>query len=153
MESNRKPNTRLASEEESWHTIRDQGSTWQYTVVPNSTQDSETGRWRQRTNGEFTASQSRTAAGGMGPKGGGLPEQRAAGRSVVRGTWDRGIHLICLAEEGVPGLEGSSGDNLTQAKLQKGTSGIYLQSGATYSSDGNHTSTVNDVNNITTTYT
>lgn len=153
MESNRKPNTRLASEEESWHTIRDQGSTWQYTVVPNSTQDSETGRWRQRTNGEFTASQSRTAAGGMGPKGGGLPEQRAAGRSVVRGTWDRGIHLFCLAEEGVPGLEGSSGDNLTQAKLQKGTSGIYLQSSATYSSDGNHTSTVNDVNNITTTYT
>lgn len=42
--------------------------------------------------------------------------------------------------------------NITQTKLQKGTSGIYLQSSATYSSDGSHVSTENDINNITTTY-
>lgn len=67
----------------------------------DSTQDSGTGRRRQGANGEFTASQSRTAAGGMGPEGGGLPEQRAAGRPVVRGIWDCGIHLFFVAEKGV----------------------------------------------------
>ena len=54
--SNRKTNTRLGREEKFRHTIRVQGSTWQYTVVPDSTEDSEAERRRQRGNGEFTAS-------------------------------------------------------------------------------------------------
>ena len=40
----------------------------------------------------------------------------------------------------------------TLAKLQKGTSGIYIQSTATYTTDGNHLATTNDINNITSTY-
>ena len=51
----------------------------------------------------------------MEPAGGGLPEQRADSSAVVPGKWDRGIHLFLLAEEGVPGLEGSPGGNLRRS--------------------------------------
>ena len=43
--------------------------------------------------------------------------------------------------------------NNTSAKLQKGTSGIYMQSSAAYTSDKNHPSAITDVNGITTGYT
>ena len=43
---------------------------------------------------------------------GGLPEQRAAGRSMVPGKWDSGIHLFLLAEEGISGAERTPGGDL-----------------------------------------
>ena len=48
----------------------------------------------------------------MEPTCGGLTEQRAAGRTMVPGKWDSGIHLFLLAEEGVSGPERSPGSDL-----------------------------------------
>ena len=53
----------------------------------------------------------------MEPAGGGLPEQRADSSAVVPGKWHRSIHLFLLAEEGVPGLEGSPVQEVTFAEV------------------------------------
>lgn len=39
----------------------------------------------------------------MEPASGSVPEERAAGKRMVRGARDPGIHVLWLAEEGVPG--------------------------------------------------
>lgn len=68
-------------------------------------------------------------------------------------TYDSAHNMTKATNDGVNLTAQYDGaGNITQTKLQKGTSGIYLQSSATYSSDGSHVSTENDINNITTTY-
>lgn len=69
-------------------------------------------RCRHGEKGEFTDKQSKTPVSGMEPASGGVPEQRAVGRTKVPGKWDSGIHLFLLAAEGVPGPERSPGGNL-----------------------------------------
>ena len=58
-------------------------------------------RQRHGSNGEFTERQPAIVAGRMEPACGDLSEQRAAGRPVVPGKRNRGIHLFCVAEKGV----------------------------------------------------
>lgn len=68
-------------------------------------------------------------------------------------TYDASHNMTKASNDGVNlTAQYDSAGNITQTKLQKGTSGIYLQSSATYSADGSHVSTENDINNITTTY-
>ena len=47
-----------------------------------------------------------------------MPEQRAAGRTMVPGKRYRSIHLFLLAEEGVSGIERSPGGNLRRGAGQ-----------------------------------
>ena len=98
-----------------------------------------------------TSNQSTDTYGYNGPD---LTEFVSAASGEFDFTYDSAHNMTKATNDGVNlTAQYDAAGNNTQAKLQKGTSGIYLQSGATYSSDGNHTSTVNDVNNITTTYT
>ncbi len=68
-------------------------------------------------------------------------------------TYDGSHNMTKASNDGV-NLTAQYNDagNNTLAKLQKGTSGIYIQSTATYTTDGNHLATTNDINNITSTY-
>ena len=61
----------------------------------------------------------------MEPTCGGLPEQRAAGRTMVPGKRDSGIHLFLLAEEGVSGAERSPGSGHIVAAME--VSGVQIQ--------------------------
>lgn len=69
-------------------------------------------------------------------------------------TYDSSHNMTKATNDGVNlTSQYDAAGNKTQTKLQKGTSGIYLQESATYTADGNHVATADDVNNITTSYT
>ncbi len=69
-------------------------------------------------------------------------------------TYDSSHNMTKATNDGVnlTAVYDTAGNN-TSAKLQKGTSGIYMQSSATYTADKNHPASVTDVNGITTSYT
>ena len=90
-------------------------------AVSDSIQGSEIVKCRHGENGKFTESYSATPAGGMKPVGGGVPEQRATGRTMVPGKWDRGIHLFLLAEEGVSGSKRSPGGTFAEVPIMERT--------------------------------
>lgn len=97
-----------------------------------------------------TSNQSTDTYGYNGPD---LTEFVSAASGEFDFTYDSAHNMTKATNDGVnfTALYDSAGNN-TQSKLQKGTSGIYLQNNATYTSDGNHISTVTDVNNIKTTF-
>lgn len=69
-------------------------------------------------------------------------------------TYDSSHNMTKATNDGVNlTAQYDAAGNNTQTKLQKGTSGIYLQDSTTYTADGNHVATTNDVNNITTSFT
>lgn len=69
-------------------------------------------------------------------------------------TYDSDHNMTKATNDGVNlTAQYDTAGNNTLAKLQKGTSGIYMQSSAAYTADKNHTASVTDVNNITTRYT
>ncbi len=69
-------------------------------------------------------------------------------------TYDASHNMTKATNDGVNLTAGyDTAGNNTSAKLQKGTSGIYMQSTASYTADKNHTSSITDVNGITTGYT
>ena len=78
---------------------------------------------------------------------------RLSDGSYVAASYDSSHNMTKATNDGVnlTAQYNDAGKN-TLAKLQKGTSGIYIQSTATYTTDGNHLATTNDINNITSTY-
>lgn len=97
-----------------------------------------------------TSNQSTDTYGYNGPD---LTEFVSAASGKFDFTYDSAHNMTKATNDGVNlTAQYDAAGNNTQAKLQKGTSGIYLQSSATYTSDGNHTSSINNVNNSTTTY-
>lgn len=77
----------------------------------------------------------------------------SAGLGQFDFTYDSSHNMTKATNDGVNlTAQYDAAGNNTQSKLQKGSSGIYLQNSSTYTSDGNHIATTNDVNNITTTY-
>ena len=69
-------------------------------------------------------------------------------------TYDSSHNMTKATNDGVnlTAAYDPAGNN-TSAKLQKGTSGVYMQSSAAYTSNKNHPSSITDVNGITTGYT
>ena len=98
-----------------------------------------------------TSSQSTNTYKYNGPD---LTQFVSAGLGQFDFTYDSSHNMTKATNDGINLTAQYDGaGNNTLAKLQKGTSGIYLQNSASYTSDQNHIASSNDVNNITTSYT